>query len=770
MNKHLLATISIILLVCSTTSIFAKDLAPCGTIESEEMRTWLRNHQANPIQYKTGGEDHIDYVALQFHLVGTDQGENFFSVSETFRLLCETNNQFSGTGIQFFHTEEFNYISNSNYYEHDYGAGGQMMNQYNEPNVVNVYVVDDPAGNCGYFSWGGDALAVAKSCSDAGSTTLAHELGHYFSLPHTFSGWEGAYDSDNGLTNPPAEWQQERADGSNCLTAGDGFCDTPADYLSFRWSCPYTNSLYDPTGALVVPDESYYMSYALDACTSRFSEEQKEAMVANLYSFRGDLLGNPTPNTIQPADTYVFHPGAGQQNVNPNNIVLSWKAAEGADKYYVEAIQYANQVSGTNVQTYTTDTFLVGSLDPFTQYYVSVIPMNDGNTCAKKGSTGFKTALEDDVLYLADLNVNMPKCKGDATGSIYVQAAGGEEPYTYEWSEGSTTQQVTDLAASVYKVTVTDANGVSNKLNVTLPEPQELEMEVSQAQNGTATVSIDGGTLPYDIEWSNGETTETAFALPAGNSSVIVKDANGCTITQEFTNFGIIGAASNVTCNGANDGSIVVVMSGGVEPYTYEWSNGETISSLINLGPADYEVTVTDAEGANIVLNYTVEEPAALEATVSVNGDVATISASGGTPPYNYFWPFGFLPDTSIEGLPNSPFYDVTVYDLSGCTFTVNFSVTQSNVVVEDLTQNNSINMFPTLLKASQYLNIERANVNETLALSLYNAQGQKVYETTVNDKTNLVQVSLPSLQTGLYFVQLQMGEKVAGQKIMIVE
>ena len=116
MNKHLLATISIFLWLCSTSSILAKDLGPCGTIESEEMRTWLRNHQANPIQYKTGGDDHIDYIALQFHLVGTDQGENFFSVSETFRLLCETNNQYSGTGIQFFHTEEFNYISNSDYY------------------------------------------------------------------------------------------------------------------------------------------------------------------------------------------------------------------------------------------------------------------------------------------------------------------------------------------------------------------------------------------------------------------------------------------------------------------------------------------------------------------------------------------------------------------------------------------------------------------------------------------------------------------------------
>ena len=181
-------------------------------------------------------------------------------------------------------------------------------------------------------------------------------------------------------------------------------------------------------------------------------------------------------------------------------------------------------------------------------------------------------------------------------------------------------------------------------------------------------------------------------------------------------------------------------------------------------------MTVTDAEGANIVLNYTVEEPAALDATVTVNGDVATISASGGTPPYNYFWPFGFLPDTSIEGLPNSPFYDVTVYDLAGCTFTVNFSVTQSNVAVEDLTKNSNINIFPTLLKASQNLNIERTNVNETIALSLYNAQGKQVYQTIINDRTNLVQVALPALQTGLYFVQLQMGEKVAGQKIMMVE
>ena len=188
----------LLLSIIFSVPIMANELAPCGTELSKEQREWLRAYQANPVQYKAAGED-PDYLPLKVHIVGTDEGTGYFATADVFRLVCEVNDQYTGSGMQFFISGDFNYINNDDYYDHNYFTGAEMMNQYNEPNVINMYIVDNPNDNCGYYSPGLDALAVAKSCSDQGSTTLAHELGHYFSLPHTFSGWEGAYEGDGTL-------------------------------------------------------------------------------------------------------------------------------------------------------------------------------------------------------------------------------------------------------------------------------------------------------------------------------------------------------------------------------------------------------------------------------------------------------------------------------------------------------------------------------------------------------------------------------------------
>lgn len=107
--------------------------------------------------------------------------------------------------------------------------GEDMMDENNVDDLLNVYFVSDPAGNCGYFSPSDNGVAVAKSCAMPGGTTIAHEFGHFFSLPHTFYGWEYGIPDDE---------DQEWVNGANCNSAADGFCDTPPDYLDYRWNCP----------------------------------------------------------------------------------------------------------------------------------------------------------------------------------------------------------------------------------------------------------------------------------------------------------------------------------------------------------------------------------------------------------------------------------------------------------------------------------------------------------------------------------------------------
>src|SRR5690606_23777949 len=158
-----------------------------------------------------------------------------------------------------------------------------------------------------------------------GSTTLGHELGHFFGLPHTFQGWENGnipYDPELVTRGP----------GANCSFTGDYFCDTEADYLSIRWACPYTGNKRDPNGDDYQPDSSLYMSYALAPCRSRFSSQQTGFMQYNLQNrtaFQDIVPGKPTGkymldsvNLILPFDT-----------MHVNQKKIRWNKVSGADYY-----------------------------------------------------------------------------------------------------------------------------------------------------------------------------------------------------------------------------------------------------------------------------------------------------------------------------------------------------------------------------------------------------------------------------------------------------
>ena len=100
-----------------------------------------------------------------------------------------------------------NYIGKTSWNNHpDYSDGEDMMHQNNFSNRINCYLVANPAGNCGYYTYSGDAIALSKNCISPSQHTWAHELGHYFSLPHTFFGWEGlTYDSKKTTS----DWQKD---------------------------------------------------------------------------------------------------------------------------------------------------------------------------------------------------------------------------------------------------------------------------------------------------------------------------------------------------------------------------------------------------------------------------------------------------------------------------------------------------------------------------------------------------------------------------------
>jgi len=225
-------------------------------------------------------------------------------------------------------------------------------------------------------------------------------------------------------------------------------------------------------------------------------------------------------------------------------------------------------------------------------------------------------------------------CKGGNNGTATINAKGGNPPYTYLWSpSGGTNATGAGLSAGTYTVLVKDSTGNTITESFTITEPDALSIAPGTITNvnchglntGSISVIISGGTAPFSYSWSNGSINATADNLIAGAYSLKITDANGCTATQNFTitePASLVagqGAITHVSCNGSANGSATVSVSGGTSPYTYNWSNGQTGTTITNLPGGTYTVTVTDAHNCITTHSFTILEPAFVHPPVTSN-------------------------------------------------------------------------------------------------------------------------------------------------------
>jgi hypothetical protein len=297
----------------------------------------------------------------------------------------------------------------------------------------------------------------------------------------------------------------------------------------------------------------------------------------------------------------------------------------------------------------------------------------------------------------ADATVTDALCNG-GSGSINVNVSGGTGSYTYAWSNGATTQDLSSVVAGTYTLTITDAGNTSCTvvLTQTVNEPIRIGITVDSTSpatcgstNGAINISVNGGTGSYGYLWSNGATTQDLSNVAAGTYFVIVSDANGCSTSASAqvttpsglaVNLGVNGI-TDVACNGGNTGAIDVTVVGGTTPYSYLWSNGETTQDLSNLSAGDYDLTVTDGAGCSVLFFGTVGEPALLALSSIVTPEICSdgaidLTVTGGKGPYSYVWSNG---ETSQDnsGLTAST-YTVTVTDNNNCVISTSIVVTQT--------------------------------------------------------------------------------------------
>ena len=339
-------------------------------------------------------------------------------------------------------------------------------------------------------------------------------------------------------------------------------------------------------------------------------------------------------------------------------------------------------------------------------YTVDII---DGNGCTANASYTLVNDVSNCSAFCfieVEANVINDEMCGSGNGSIDINILNAVAPVSYSWSNGATTEDISNLAAGSYTVVATDANNCSEVMTFTVNN-NTGNLAISGASvgeencgngNGSIDITVVGGAMPYSFAWSNGPTTEDQTGLSAGTYDVTITDGNGCIASASYTvanNAGTLAATASIVpelCTSSN-GSINQTVTGGNGTLTYSWDSGQTTQDISVLSTGTYVCTITDQTGCYIVETYTVGQTSGdisligsnITNEVCGNGQGAvniTLTSQNQT----FLWSNGATTE-DITGVPAGDYYCV-VSNGQGCTFTTPiFSVINASGTLSVTTQ-----------------------------------------------------------------------------------
>jgi len=246
-------------------------------------------------------------------------------------------------------------------------------------------------------------------------------------------------------------------------------------------------------------------------------------------------------------------------------------------------------------------------------YTLTVTNQNNGCSATDQASVVINTALGLEV------QMTQVNCFGNNTGTATAIASGGNGNYTYAWSTGATTAPITGLVAGTYSVTTTNGNCTATS-SAMVSQPPVLIVNVLTtaetvpgASDGAATAMATGGTSDYTFVWSTGATTAAITGLVPGTYSVTASDSQGCTASTaaEVNNaicsgFAVALTPTDMVCQDDMTGSVTAAVASGTEPFTFEWSNGDTDPLISGLAAGVYSVSITDANNCSLTASTAV--------------------------------------------------------------------------------------------------------------------------------------------------------------------
>jgi len=532
------------------------------------------------------------------------------------------------------------------------------------------------------------ASATNVSCFNAGNGSIALSVSGGVS-PYSYN-WGNGITTQNRNNLSPGAYQVTVTDANSCTATASATITQPAQ-LSVSASKTDVSCNGGNNGSITLTVNGGTPNYTFN-WNGGATAQNRNNLSAGTYSVTiTDSKGCTAIASVTIAQPAALSASTSKTNVSCNggsNGAVTLSVSGGTTSY---TFNWSNNATTQNLNSLSAGIYSV--------------TVTDARSCT---ATASSTITQPVALSVSTTQTNV-SCNGGANGSVDLTVSGGITPYSYNWTNNAQSQDVGNLSAGIFNVTVQDANGCSATTGVTIAQPTALSASIAKTNvscnggnNGAANLSVAGGTTPYSYSWSNNASSEDINSLTAGIYNVTITDANNCsftsgtTITQPFA-LSLSLTKTNASCNAGNNGSIDLSVSGGMPSYTYQWTNNAVTQDLNNLSANTYTITVTDANNCSTTSGATITEPTLLIATivkteVRCNGEndgAIDLAVSGGVNPYVYVWSNNAT--TQDVSSLRAATYNITITDANNCTIETGATITQPTVLAATVTKEDAV-------------------------------------------------------------------------------